>query len=180
VAVLVLDARQGPTAHDKRIADMINRRRRGCVLLVNKWDLQPETQRTCSRALAGAMPFMTHCPVVFTSATTGYNIRQAIEAVDVVAGQMQAHLPTGVLNRVLADATRRTQAPSSGGRMLKIFYAAQVGTNPPRVRLFVNRPRQLVPEYRTYLVHALRTAFGLEGAPVVIEAVARARKNSSE
>jgi len=176
VVVLVLDALQGPTAQDKKIAALIGRHRKGALLLVNKWDLAGAvTQRQYGPALRNAMPFMGHCPVVFVSAKSGYNIRRSVEAIDLVAAQIRTGLPTGLLNRALLDAAKRVGPPSAGGKALKLFYATQVGVEPPRVRIFVNHPRRVSPAYEQYLVGSLRAAFGLEGAPLVLEFRARRR-----
>lgn len=176
VVVLVLDAVQRPTAQDKKIAAMILREEKGCVILMNKWDLEKTTQRSYEPQIERVMPFMGHCPVVFASALTGYNIRKSIEAIDYVASQIRTTLPTGVLNRTIADACQKVRAPSTGGRPLKIFYVTQVGQAPIRIRLFVNNPRYVRAPYRSYLIRMLRRRFGLEGAPVQLQFRARQRR----
>jgi GTP-binding protein len=176
VAVLMLDAVTGPTALDRKIASLILRARKGCVLVVNKWDLAKGAQRAAyESALRGALPFLAHCPIVFVSAKTGQNVFASLEAVDHVAGQLRAALPTSLLNRVVLEATRRVHPPAVQGRALKIFYAAQVGHSPVRVRLFVNDPRLVRPAYSDYLVRSLRERFGLAGAPVLLEFRGRRR-----
>ncbi len=178
VVVLVLDAKQGPTAHDKKIAALVREYHRGCIVLVNKWDLAEGevTQRQYGPALVKTMPFMGHCPVLFASAKSGYNIRRTIEAIDYVASQVTVDIPTGILNRTLQDAYERVGPPSVKGKRLKIYYAAQVGKDPIRIRLFVNQPKIVRPAYRTYLVKRLRERFGLEGAPVLLQFRARSTK----
>ncbi len=177
VVILVMDAEQGPTAYDKRIAALISKHERGCIVLVNKWDLAEGkvTQRQYGPALVKTMPFMGHCPVLFASAETGYNIRRTIEAIDYVSGQVTVDLPTGMLNRAIQEAYEKVKPPSMNGKRLKIFYATQVGTDPIRIRMFVNDPKVLRAAYRVYLVRSLRERFGLEGAPVVLQF--RARKS---
>ena len=171
VVVLILDAVQGPTAFDKRIAALVQKYRRGCVVLVNKWDLAQDqvTQRQYGPALVDALPFMGHCPVVFASAQSGYNIRRTIEAIDHVAGQVMGMLPTGILNRTLHKAYQESSPAAKGGRRLKLYYATQVGRDPVRIRIFVNRPDLVQSAYETYLIRRLREEFGLEGAPVVLQ-----------
>jgi len=175
VVVLMLDAVQGPTAHDKKIASLIQKHNRGCVILVNKWDLAngEVTQRQYGPALEKAMPFMGHCPIVFASALDGYNIRRTIEAIDTVAAQVTGTLPTGILNRTLQEAVEKVAPPAIGGRRLKLYYATQVGTDPICIRVFVNRPDLVRPAYEVYLERALRRRFGLEGAPIVLKFIAR-------
>ncbi len=174
VVGLVLDAAAGPTAQDKAIAARIVESRRGCVLIVNKWDLAgrvPEAQYRA--ALRRELPFCDFMPVVFVSAKTGWKIRRLVETVDGVARRIQATLPTGVLNRVILDACARVQPPLVRGRRLKIFYAAQSSARPLAVLLFVNDPARLLPAFQAYLIRRLRAAFGLEGVPLVFELRAR-------
>jgi GTP-binding protein len=169
VVVLVVDATQGPTQQDKKIASMVVKHGRGCVVLVNKWDLSETTQRQYGPELSHKMPFMGYCPVVFTSAQSGYNIRRSIDAIDHVAAQVKMQLPTGILNRALLDAYEQVNPPAVKGRRLKIFYSTQVGVNPLRVKLFVNDPKRVTVPYRKYLAKALRRNFGLEGAPLILQ-----------
>jgi len=169
VVVLVLDAVQRPTAQDKKIASMVLKESKGCVVLVNKWDLEETTQRQYGPHIARTMPFMDFCPVVFASALSGYNIRRSIEAIDHVASQVKAELPTGILNRALHNACSTVAAPSLHGRPFRIYYAAQVGTAPLTIRLFVNRPRHVPSAYQAYLMRSLRETFGLEGAPILLQ-----------
>lgn len=182
VVVLVLDTVQGPTAHDKKIAALICKHNRGCVMLVNKWDLATDavTQRQYTPALLKVMPFMAHCPVVFASAKDGYNVKRTVEAIDLVAAQVTGTLPTGMLNRTLQDAYEKVSPPALGGRRLKLYYATQVGVDPIRLRVYVNRPDLVRPAYETYLTKALRAKFGLDGAPVILQFQARSSKYSKE
>ncbi len=171
VVVLILDAVQGPTSYDKRIAALIHTHQRGCVVLVNKWDLAQGTvtQRQYGPSLVAAMPFMGHCPVVFASAKDGYNIKRTIDAIDHVAGQVTVSLPTGILNRTLHRAYERSAPVAAGGRRLKLYYAVQTGQDPVRIRIFVNRTDLVKRAYELYLIRRLREEFGLEGAPIVLQ-----------
>ncbi len=178
VVVMVLDAIMGPTLQDKHIAALIEKRRKGCVLAVNKWDLamaQGMTQTRYEPALRAAMPFLAHCPLFFISAREGFNVRRSIDAIDEVATQTRAILPTGILNRAIADATDRVQPPAKAGRRLKIFYAAQAGVAPLDVRLYVNDTSLTTGNYTDYLIRSLRERFGLTGAPVTIRYRQRSR-----
>jgi GTP-binding protein len=179
VVILVMDAEQGPTAHDKKIASLVQEYNRGCIVLVNKWDLAEGevTQRKYGPALVKTVPFLGHCPVLFASAKSGYNIRRTVEAIDYVAGQVTLEIPTGLMNRTLQDAYAKVNPPAVKGKRLKIYYATQVGTDPLRVRLFVNDPKIIKPAYRSYLIKSLRRKFGLEGAPVMLQF--RARKSNT-
>ena len=176
VVVLVLDVEQGPSSQDKRIASEIMEHEKGCVVVVNKWDLEERTQRNYAPDVSRTMPFMAHCPLVFVSAKTGFNIRRSIEVIDHVAAQTQTSIPTGILNRTVLNAHREKHPPAVKGKRLKIFYLAQVGCAPIRIRFFVNDPRRVRPAYRAYLTRVLRENFGLEGAPVVLQFRARRSK----
>ncbi|MBN2301589.1 MAG: ribosome biogenesis GTPase Der [Lentisphaerae bacterium] len=178
VVALVLDAVQKPTAQDRKIASLICGENKACVILVNKWDLEETTQRQYAPEIARLMPFMNHCPVVFVSAKTGYNIRRSIEVIDHVALQLKIEIPTGVLNRTIADAYNRVHPPTVRGKQLKIFYATQVGTAPIRIALFVNDPRIVAPEYASYIIRSLRGRFGFEGVPVLLQFRARKKSDS--
>ena len=178
VVVLMLDASQGPTSQDKTIASLIEKAEKGCVLIVNKWDLMGHsTQRQYLEALSRELPFMGWVPIVFVSAKDGYNIRQCLDAIDRTAEQIVSHLPTGILNRTIMEAYDRVQPPMIHAKRFKIYYATQMGTKPLRIGLFVNDPKRLTEPYRDYLIKSLRRAFGLEGAPVILIPKERSRAN---
>lgn len=178
VVVLMLDPELGPTVQDKHIAALIQENRKGCVLLMNKWDLAMEkgmTQTQSEPVLRQVMPFMSYCPLLFISAVTGLNVRKSIEVIDAVAAQTRVTLPTGMLNRTLIEAMRRVVAPAKNGHRLRVYYAVQVGTAPVSIRMFVNDPKLATKQYTDFMTRTLRERFGLEGAPVVILYRARAR-----
>ena len=179
LALLVLDAAQGLLGQDKRIASLTVRHRKGCILAVNKWDLAPpDKRRYWERGLTRDLPFLSYAPALFVSALTGRGMPALIEAVEYVAGQLDARLATPLLNRVIADAFERTEPPMRHGKRLKIYYATQVGTRPPTLRLFVNDPRAVVRPYEQFLERRIRAAFGLEGAPLAFQWRSRPRKSS--
>lgn len=178
VVVLIMDPELGPTMQDKHIAALIQKENKGCVLLLNKWDIALERgmkERETSETLRQILPFMNYCPLLLVSAKTGYNIRKSIEVIDAVAAQTQVKLPTGMLNRTLVEATQRVVAPARGGKRLRVYYAVQVGTAPIIIRMFVNNPKLATKQYTDFMTRALRERFGLEGAPVVIFYRARSR-----
>ncbi|MDA0990330.1 MAG: ribosome biogenesis GTPase Der [Verrucomicrobia bacterium] len=177
VVVHVMDATAGPTTQDKKIAGMIAEHRKGAVILLSKWDLSDITQTKYEPEFRKAMPFLSHCPVVFISSVSGYNMRVSVDAIDLVARQVRRQLPTGVLNRAILDAVERVHPPAVQGKMLKIYYSTQVGVQPVRIRLFVNDPRYLRPQYREYLIRYLREKFGLEGAPLILQFSKRTRRD---
>mgnify|MGYP000856110015 FL=1 len=171
VVLLMMDAEVGPTEQDKKIAAMITENQKGCVIVVNKWDLAEGkvTQEDYEEAMRKAMPFLNYAPVIFISAETGLNVKKCLRIIDTVAANIDATLTTGALNRVLHRAADRLPAPASGagGVRFKIYYATQIGNRPIRINIFANQPRALVPSYRLYLMNQLRAAYGLVGAPIV-------------
>jgi GTP-binding protein len=180
VVALVLDAAQGPTAQDKTIASLIQNHRKGCLLLITKWDLMTKwSEREYREALGKAVPFLSSAPAVFVSSKTGFNIRSSIETMDGVAAQISTQLPTGVLNRTLIQAYERVAPPYVKGKRLKIFYATQVGIKPITILLFVNDSTKLIPTYEAYLVNTLRKTFGLEGAPIVFQLKQRVARSGA-
>jgi GTP-binding protein len=182
VVVLLLDAKMGPTMQDKRIAGKILDAKRACVILCQKWDLAMEegvTETKALPALRQMMPFLNFAPVVFCSNKSGYNVRRTVDAIDRAAASASMRLPTGMLNRVLTQATKKTLAPMVKGKRLKVYYALQVSTNPQTIRLFVNDPKLVTPAYLSFLEKNIRARFGLEGAPLRIFLKARSRRDLS-
>jgi GTP-binding protein len=174
IIVLMLDAISGPTAQDKKIGAVIEDHRKGCVMVVNKWDLNDSvSQREYEPALRHAVPFLAHCPVVFVSAQSGYNVRRSLDVIDGVADRLHTRLPTPALTRALLEGCRRVQPPSSRGRTLKVFYAAQTGTAPPAIRIFVNHADRVLPSFRAFFERCVRERFDLHGVPLSLRFVSR-------
>lgn len=181
VVVLMLDAAEGPTSQDKAIISLIQESNKGCVVVINKWDLMKDfTQKEYLDALSRALPYLKWVPVLFISALDGYNIRQCLEAISEVADMVRTRLPTGVLNRTLLKAYERVSPPVIKGKRFKIYYATQLGVQPLRVGLFVNDPKRMLPAYRDFLIGTLRKEFGLEGAPIVLIPMERSRERFVE
>ena len=182
VVLLVMDSEPGPTKQDMRIAGKIIEANRACVILMNKWDLAQAKQVKQNEATAvirKMMPFLSYAPIVYCSAKSGYNVRRTVDAIDAVASSVQANLPTGMLNRTIETAQKKTLAPMIKGKRLKIYYGLQVGTDPLAIRLFVNDPKLVTDAYKAYLEKALRARFGLEGAPIRMFFKARSRKDGA-
>jgi GTP-binding protein len=180
VVIMMLDAETGPTTRDKKVAAKIIDAQKGCLMLVNKWDLaedadQEITQTKYLPALRSTLPFLGFAPILFVSAKSGYNIRRTIEAIDYVAAQTRVEITTGVLNRVIQQACDHYPPPVAKGKRLKVYYATQTGTEPIYIKVFVNNPDNARSNWLAYLKNQLRNAFGLEGAPMFIKLVARTR-----
>ena len=182
VVLLVMESELGPTKQDMRIAGKILDAHRACVILMNKWDLAHEKdmkEAEATKVLRHMMPFLSFAPVVFCSAKSGYNVRRTVDAIDAVASSVQARLPTGVLNRTIETATKKTLAPMVRGKRLKVYYGLQVGNDPLTIRHFVNDPKLVTDAYRSYMEKAIRARFGLEGAPIRMFLKARSRKDGA-
>ena len=200
ICVLVIDAEQGITEQDKKIADVIVQNHRACIVVVNKWDLveknvrearEEEIERRNKKTrtegtkkslttlgefgdwVQEKLFFLDYAPVLFTSAKSGFNLDRLLEAVRYVASQLQQKIPTAILNRTINDAVERRQPVSSAGHRLKFFYATQVRQAPPTFLLFVNRDELFSDAYKKHLAGELRRAFGYEGCPVILVPKAR-------
>lgn len=176
VVVVLLDATAGVADQDKKIVNYIDEAGRGLVLAVNKWDLvegKIGTQENHREQIRWQLAFVEYAPLVFISALTGQALPELLRTVDRVAAEYGRTLGTSVLNDVVQEATAMHPPPADKGRALKIYYATQVGTRPPRVAFFVNDPKRLAAGYRRYLEGRLRQAFGLEGTPLILQFRAR-------
>jgi GTP-binding protein len=200
ITVLVIDAEQGITEQDKKIADVIVEERRACIVVINKWDLfadqvqksreeEIERRRTKKRTVGQAKElttlgefgqwvqeklfFLDYAPVIFTSAKTNFNLDRLLEAVRYVASQLQQKIPTAILNRTINDAVERRQPVSAQGHRLKFYYATQVRQAPPTFLLFVNRDELFSDQYKKHLANEMRAAFGYEGCPIILAPKAR-------
>ena len=172
LAVLVIDAAEGPGDQEKKIAAILRAHHKACVVLVNKWDIAREhgdvRPRAYEEALRKAMFFLGDSPVLFISAKTGENVRRSFEVISALAGRLETRLPTGVLNRAIRDAFASSQPPVRKNKQLKFYYATQTGRNPPRVTLFVNDPTLSTPAHQAFIASRLRAAFSLAGVPIVL------------
>jgi GTP-binding protein len=168
LALVVLDAADGVTTQDARIAGYAEDAGRAVVLVVNKWDLvdAPDRAPGTVRTLRERLPFLAHAPVVFTSARLGSGLDGLFQTIERVASEYAREVSTGELNRALGAAVARRPPGGVHGKTLKVFYATQIATRPPTFLLFVNDPSALHFSYERYLVNALREAFGFGGSPL--------------
>ena len=167
VALMLLDALEGVTVQDEKLARSILDEGRGCVLGVNKWDLVRDGEmRRYREALWGKMRFFDYVPVVFLSAKHKRGIGRSLDALFLVREQTERHIATPILNKLLHQAWERTPPTSTKGKRCRFYYAAQTGVRPPVFTFFVNNRDLLPVQYAQYLTNALRRAFGFEGAPL--------------
>ena len=169
VAVILVDARQGVTEQDAKIAGFVHEEGRAAVIVVNKWDAvekETGTLEAMRREVLAQLKFMDYAPVLFISALTGLRAQRVLEQVQAVYAQATRRITTGVLNDVLADAQLAQQPPLCGGRRLKIYYATQQSVQPPTFVLFVNDETLMHFAYERYLENQFRKAFGFAGTPI--------------
>ncbi len=169
VCVIMIDATEGFTEQDSKVAGLAHESGKGCIIAVNKWDAVEKDGRTMEsfrKSLQNDFSFMDYAPIIFISAKTGQRIDQLFSMIKQVAKSNSMRIATGMLNDVLAQATARVQPPTDKGRRLKIYYMTQASTNPPTFVCFVNSAELFHFSYQRYLENRIRETFGLEGTPV--------------
>ncbi len=167
LCLLMLDAQQGMTTQEKRIARKIEEEGRGCILLFNKWDLvKGFKMEACLRSIEEDVPFLKHCPKVFMSAKTGRNVEKIFPIVNEVYADSKRRITTHQLNKVISAAMQKNHPPMITGKRLRIYYLAQVDIQPPTFVLFVNYPNLMTGEYQKYLYNQLREAYQFTGVPI--------------
>ena len=169
VCVIMIDATEGFTEQDSKVAGIAHEKGKGCIIAVNKWDAIEKdggTMNTFRKKLESDFSFMSYAPIIFISAKTGQRIDRLFELITYVSNQNSTRISTGMLNDVLADATARVQPPSDKGKRLKIYYITQPSTKPPTFVCFVNNADLFHFSYQRYLENKIRETFGLEGTPV--------------
>lgn len=177
ICLLMLDAQQGMTHQDKRIARAIEKAGKGMILLFNKWDLVKGLRMEhCLRDMREEIPFLKYCPVLFLSAHTGRNVEKIFDQVAVVRDALEMRVSTSQWNRVIAKAMQMNHPPMVGGKRLRIYYASQVSTQPPQLIFFVNYPDLMVESYQRYLYNQIRQAYPFTGVPIRIRLRARERQ----
>ena len=172
VCLILIDANEGVTEQDTKIAGLVHEAGKAAIIVVNKWDAvedkQTNTMRDKEAEIRRDLSYMTYAPVVFLSALTGQRVDKLFEVIQEVHKQNTSRVTTGALNSVLAEATARVQPPTDKGRRLKIYYMTQAGTKPPHFVIFCNDARLFHFSYQRYLENQIREVFGLQGTPIRI------------
>jgi GTP-binding protein len=179
VAVLMLDAAEGLTGQDLRIIGLIEDQGKGCLVLVNKWDLvrhEPQEAKTLLDKATSGLEFMAYAPVLPVSVITGHNLRRIFPLIQTIHTQSGTRVGTGVLNRLLAEITGRVPPPRYRDRPVKFYYLTQAEVQPPTFIAFVNQPQGVPEHYRRYLVKQLREKLGLTYAPLRLFLKGRQRR----
>ena len=171
VCLIMIDATEGVTEQDTKVAGMAHEAGKASIIVVNKWDLVEKDDKTMARMtedIRRDLAYMTYAPILFISAKTGQRVEKLFDLIDYVANQSAFRVTTGMLNTVLADAQTRVQPPTDKGRRLKIYYMTQVGVKPPHFVVFCNDRRLFHFSYQRYLENCIRSTFGLEGTPIIL------------
>ena len=169
VCLIMIDANDGVTEQDTKVAGLAHEAGKACIIVVNKWDIVEKDDKTMDRmrqAIRADLSYMTYAPIVFISALTGQRVDRLFELINYVNDQATLRIKTGVLNSLLADATTRVQPPTDKGRRLKIYYMTQIGVRPPHFVIFCNDARLFHFSYQRYLENQIRNTFGMEGTPI--------------
>lgn len=169
VCLITIDAVEGVTEQDAKIAGYVNEQGKGAIIVVNKWDLVEKNEKSMNKFIEDIrreLSFMAYAPTIFISALTGQRVSKVLELVKYVSNQNAMRISTGMVNDVINEAVLMNQPPISSGRRLKILYSTQVAVKPPTFALFVNDPNIMHFSYERYLENQLRKSFGFEGTPI--------------
>ena len=172
VCLILVDANDGVSEQDTKIAGLVHEAGKAAIIVVNKWDAvedkETNTMRDMEAKVRSGLSYMLYAPVLFISALTGARVDKLFQLIQDVHAQNTMRITTGALNSVLADATARVQPPTDKGRRLKIYYMTQASSKPPHFVIFCNDARLFHFSYQRYLENQIREVFGLQGTPVRI------------
>jgi GTP-binding protein len=169
VALLLLDSKEGVTDQDARIGGLIHEKGRGCILVVNKWDLVEKDSQTMvhyERDVRESLKYLSYAPILFISALTGQRVRRVLDIVDHVSEQSKKRIPTSQLNKYFGKWIEKFPPPLYKGRSVKLNYITQVSTSPPTFVIYTNFPEGVHFSYERYIVNQMRETFSFEGVPV--------------
>lgn len=183
VCVIMIDANEGFTEQDSKVAGIAHDLGKACIIAVNKWDAVEKTGTTMDvqrKKLMNDFSFMSYAPIIFISAKTGQRLDRLFELIKFVNTQNAMRISTGKLNDVLSAATTRVQPPTDKGRRLKIYYMTQASTRPPTFVCFVNSKDLFHYSYQRYIDNQIREVFGLEGTPTRYVVREREKRNGKK
>ncbi|MDD4476222.1 MAG: ribosome biogenesis GTPase Der [Eubacteriales bacterium] len=169
VCLVMIDAEEGVTAQDERVAGIGHNAGKASVIVVNKWDLIEKDGKTADSYMKDvyqALAYMTYAPIIFVSAKTGQRTQKLYEMINKVYESSNKRITTGMLNDVLNDAMAKVQPPTDKGRRLKIYYMTQTSVAPPTFVCFCNEPQLFHFSYQRYIENTIRETFGFEGTPI--------------
>ncbi len=171
VCLLMIDAQDGVTEQDEKIAGLAHEAGKSCIIVINKWDAiekENNTVKEYNKKIRTALSYMPYAPIVYVSALTGQRVANLYEMIKEVYAEARKRITTGVLNDLLNDATTRVQPPSDKGKRLKVYYMTQTSIAPPTFVIFCNSEELFHFSYRRYIENCLRDTFGFEGTPIKI------------
>jgi len=169
VCLLMIDAKDGITEQDEKIAGIAHEAGKACIIVINKWDAiekENSTVNTYNKNIRTALAYMPYAPIIYVSALTGQRVAHIYELINKVYEQSRRRITTGVLNDLLNDATNRVQPPSDKGKRLKVYFMTQTAVAPPTFVIFCNSAELFHFSYQRYLENCLRDTFGFEGTPI--------------
>lgn len=172
VCIIVIDASEGVTEQDTKIAGYAHDNGKACIIVVNKWDVVEKEDKTYLKfeeEIRNTLSFMTYAPIIMISAKTGKRVNKIFDLIKTVSNNHSMRITTGVLNDIIGEAVLMNQPPSDKGRRLKIFYGTQVGVKPPKFVIFINDKELMHFSYARYLENQIRQSFGFEGTPIQFE-----------
>ncbi|HEY8363442.1 MAG TPA: ribosome biogenesis GTPase Der [Tissierellaceae bacterium] len=172
ICVLVIDATEGVSEQDSKIAGYAHNNGKGIIIAVNKWDLVKKDSNTYlefEKEIRRVLSFINYAPIVFISALTGQRINKLLDLINVVNNNYNMRISTGVLNDIINEAVLMAQPPSDKGKRLKIFYGTQVAVRPPKFVIFINDKELMHFSYERYLENQIRSHFGFSGVPILFE-----------
>lgn len=181
VCLIMIDATEGVTEQDEKIAGLAHEGGKGVIIVINKWDLvekETNTMEKYKKQVYDKLAYLSYAPIIFISTVTGQRVDKLFDMINEVDKQNSQRIPTGLLNDVLVDATTITQPPSDKGKRLKVYYMTQVSTRPPTFVIFVNSKELMHFSYVRYIENHLRKQFGFKGTP--IHMIIRERKKGEE
>lgn len=179
VVLIVIDALEGITEQDTKVAGIAHDEGKACIFVINKWDLLEKDNHTLgnyTKEIKEKFPFMMYAPALFVSAKTNQRMSKILETVEMVANEHSKRVSTSMLNDVIGEAVMLNQPPSDKGKRLKIYYGSQTGVKPPRFTLFINDRELTHFSYQRYLENKIRENFGFEGTPIRFEYKEKNRK----
>ncbi|WP_343095019.1 ribosome biogenesis GTPase Der [Clostridioides difficile] len=169
VVLIVIDALEGVTEQDTKVAGIAHDEGKGCIFVINKWDLIEKDNKTMSnytKDIKEKFPFMMYAPIVFVSAKTNQRMNKILDTVEYVSNEHSKRISTSALNEVIGEAVMLNQPPSDKGRRLKIYYGTQTDIRPPKITLFINDKDLTHFSYQRYLENKIRENFGFEGTSI--------------
>ncbi|WP_315986430.1 ribosome biogenesis GTPase Der [Clostridioides difficile] len=172
VVLIVIDALEGVTEQDTKVAGIAHDEGKGCIFVINKWDLIEKDNKTMSnytKDIKEKFPFMMYAPIVFVSAKTNQRMNKILDTVEYVSNEHSKRISTSALNEVIGEAVMLNQPPSDKGRRLKIYYGTQTDIRPPKITLFINDKDLTHFSYQRYLENRIRENFGFEGTSIKFE-----------